>query len=164
MIKFVTELKKCCIMPYVEDSHWDGENWILLSDIKFSVDDKIYKIPAGFVTNFGSIPRIFRPMLNKMGKSLRAFAVHDWLYSYGVDIFGSQRECDKALYELSRLDDESWINANLINKGLLIGGWTCYNKNKPRIEKVSKSVIKYICKCNKFHAVPRKKFKKKKKK
>jgi hypothetical protein len=151
-------------MPYVKDSQWDGKNWILLSDIRFSIDNKVYNVPAGFITNFGSIPSVMRPVFNQMGKSLRAFAVHDWIYSQSVDVLEHQRDCDKVLYDLSRADGESWVKAKMINKGLLLGGWTHFKKIKPRIEKVSKSVIKYICKCNGFFAISRKYFKKKKKK
>jgi hypothetical protein len=130
---------------------WDGEHWILLSHLQVRMEDNsILTIPAGFKTNFGSIPRPVRSFLNRMGKSLRAFVVHDWLYSSNCGVKLSQRQCDEVLYNLGREDGESWCDAQAINKGLLFGGWTCYHKSNVKVEPVAESVIKFIANSNHY--------------
>ena len=140
-VKFVSRLKDFACVPYVKENKWDGENWILLSELVVRLSNgRNELIPAGFITNFGSIPKPCRSFLNRMGKSLRAFVVHDWFYSKGEGDY-KQRECDRILYDLSRLDGESWFDAQMINKGLAVGGWACYKKSEARKETVSKKPI-----------------------
>ena len=154
-VHFISRLKDFVCVPFVDGSgHWNGEDWVLLSHLMIRFGDgKLVTIPAGSVTNFGSLPRPVRPFLNRMGKSLRAYVVHDWLYSklpnrLGINL--SQRQCDKVLFDLSLEDNESWVSAQAINKGLLLGGWTHFKKSKPIVKPVSKSVIKYIIESNRY--------------
>lgn len=148
---FITPLKNFACVPYIKDGRWDGEHWITLSHIQVRMPDRrILTIPCGFKTNFGSIPKPVRPFLNRMGKSLRAFVVHDWLYSSNCGFDFKQRECDSILYTLGREDGESWFDAQAINKGLALGGWTCYDKSKVRVEPVSESVITAIATDNHY--------------
>ena len=150
-VHFITDLKNFACVPYIKNGKFDGENWILLSHVQARMEDnRILTIPAGFKTNFGSIPSPVRPFLNRMGKSLRAFVIHDWLYSLNCGFDIPQRKCDKILYSLGRDDGESWCDSQAINKGLLLGGWTCYKKSKPIIHPVSDSVIKFIANSNHF--------------
>jgi hypothetical protein len=85
-----------------------------------------------------------------MGKSLRAFVVHDWLYSIKCGYPMPQRKCDAILYQLGLQDGESWFDAQSINKGLALGGWTCYKKSKPIVKPVSRSVLVNICESNRY--------------
>ena len=148
---FITDLKDFACVPYIKKGKWDGENWITLSHLQVRMEDRrILTVPAGFKTNFGSIPRPVRPFLNRMGKSLRAFVVHDWLYSSNCGWDYKQRECDSILYDLGREEGESWCDSQAINKGLLLGGWTCYHKSKVRVEPVSECIIKAIANDNHY--------------
>jgi len=148
---FITPLKDFACVPYIKGDKWNGEHWITLSHVQVRMTDRrILTIPCGFKTNFGSIPSPVRGFLNRMGKSLRAFVVHDWLYSSNCGWEFTQRECDEILYLLSREDGESWCDAQAINKGLLLGGWTCFDKSKVRVEPVAESVIKSIANDNRY--------------
>lgn len=40
-----------------------------------------FTIPKGFLTDFGSIPRIFKPLFNPIGKEVPAYVLHDYLCS-----------------------------------------------------------------------------------
>lgn len=148
---FITDLKDFACVPYIKKGHWNGSDWITLTHIQVRMADRsILTIPAGFKTNFGSIPRPVRSFLNRMGKSLRAFVVHDWIYSSNCGLKLNQRECDEILYILGREDGESWIDAQAINKGLLLGGWACFDKSKVRVEPVAESVIRTIATDNHY--------------
>ena len=43
------------------------------------------KVPAGFRTDFASIPRFFWRLFNPAGKWRRAALIHDYLYSYAAN-------------------------------------------------------------------------------
>lgn len=142
------------IVPYVVGDKWDAEHWILLTTIVLKMaNGRILAIPAGFVTNFGSIPKALQSFLNKMGHSLLPFVLHDFLYSILLNEFAdfndyTQEECDDLLFDLGREFGESWCAAVAINTGLDIGGFTCYKKSEPIFEEVSESVLSYICHSN----------------
>mgnify|MGYP003626607069 CR=1 FL=1 len=148
-VHFITDLKEFACIPYVRKNVWDGEHWITLTELVVRLEDGArLVIPSGFVTNFGSIPKITKSILERMGKSLRAFVVHDWLYSKQLSIHYKQRVCDKILYDLSREDGESWWDAQMINKGLSVGGWYNFKNNLPKVEEVSFKVINTIARSN----------------
>lgn len=150
----ITDPRKIVISRFYENSKWDGERWILLTTVVIRLEDgRLLFIPAGFVTNFGSIPRFMRFMLDRMGKSIVAFVVHDWLYSILLDSWWpfndlSRSDCDHILYQLSIQDGESWTDAQLINKGLKLGGWACFKKSDPIMQQPKESVISYMAECN----------------
>jgi len=66
----------------------DGKNWILLEDFKF-YDDKIkgsandyywVEVEPRFMTDFASVPPIFRSLVSNWGKYGNAAVLHDYLY------------------------------------------------------------------------------------
>ena len=62
----------------VEDVN--GETWTLVRPLAYIDEDGTrYDVPAGFVTDFASIPRGFWNLYPKVGKHNRAAVVHDWL-------------------------------------------------------------------------------------
>ena len=81
----------------------DGHTWLLIEDFSYldvyetteddsrDYDDgprwKTNKItvPAGFTTDFASIPRFFWRILPPAGEYGKAAVIHDFLYQYGRD-------------------------------------------------------------------------------
>ena len=60
----------------------DGENWMLLHEMRYVAGngDVIY-VPAEFVTDFASVPWLFRRLFPPAtGKYRRAAALHDYIY------------------------------------------------------------------------------------
>jgi hypothetical protein len=62
----------------------DGRNWTLVEPFEYHIGTKesadIISVPAGFVTDFASIPFIFWSVLPFWGKYGKAAIVHDYLY------------------------------------------------------------------------------------
>ena len=62
----------------------DGRKWRLIRTFRYHVGSLgsgvVITIPAGFVTDFASSPRIFWPVLSPWGKWGKAAVVHDLLY------------------------------------------------------------------------------------
>jgi len=60
----------------------DGINWRVDEsyDFESAILDDIITVPAGFVTDFASIPRAFWCVLWPTGKYAKAAVIHDYLY------------------------------------------------------------------------------------
>ena len=63
----------------------DGDNWKVEEPFYYR-DNKLGKITvdAGFITDFGSIPRPFWNIISPYGKAGRGFVIHDQLYTFQV--------------------------------------------------------------------------------
>lgn len=59
----------------------DGEGeWELVEDLVYQGKRDIITIPAGFKTDFASVPRIFWNIFPPVGRHTKAAVVHDFLY------------------------------------------------------------------------------------
>lgn len=109
----------------VEESVRD---WQLLSPfaVLVTIGDKTYHIyvPAGFITDFASVPRIPLAFMLFGGIGDYAAVVHDWLYRNGLY---TREECDAIFWELLvYVDKTSVFRANLMRVGVRIGGASSY--------------------------------------
>ena len=114
----------------------DGRQWELLERIAWSGTYKgegcVIVVPAGFVTNLASVPRIFwRIAAPATGKHKRAAVFHDWLYGGGVMIYKDvlyylsdteQHIADGIFYTIMREDGVPSWRAWLMRTALKIGG------------------------------------------
>jgi hypothetical protein len=67
---------------------------------------RIVEVPAGFQTDFASVPRAFWRLIPPWGPYSPAAVVHDYLYTTGLV---SRAEADKIFLELmKRLDVPAW--------------------------------------------------------
>lgn len=80
MAKFITSLR----VEELEDNSADGRGtWQLLTLLAYKSDvaDTIFVVPAGFITDFASVPRIPIAYLLTGGTAHAAAVVHDFLYT-----------------------------------------------------------------------------------
>lgn len=78
-------------------AHDDGEHWTVLQSVHFitRVGERI-EIPAGYVTDFASVPRCLWAILPPTGRYLYAALIHDRLYG----LHNRRRvECDRIFRE-----------------------------------------------------------------
>ena len=149
-VKVITPLKKFVIVPFIKDGLWDGELWLTLSVVEFVLNGKKYSIPAGFITDFGSIPRLARMTIDRMGKAAIGFVIHDWLREEDEAAQPvSTKEADLALYEIGLQYGEGWYCMNKVYYSLRSFGWTA-NVGENEYGKVDIEVIKYICHSNRL--------------
>jgi len=147
--KLITPLKYLVIVPYQECGKWDGVNWLLLTDIVFSINDKEYKIKSGFVTDFGSIPRVARITIDRMGNAIMPFVIHDWLREEKENQQPvTTKEADLILYRLGLNCGESKYTMNKIYYTLRCLGWLA-NVGDNQYALVDPETIKYIIDCHK---------------
>lgn len=60
----------------------DGQNYKVLQEFDFASEEaeRIIRVPAGFVTDFASVPRFFWRVLPPTGQYGKAAVIHDYLY------------------------------------------------------------------------------------
>lgn len=66
----------------VKEEYQTG-GWVLMQELAYRGAFDRMVVPAGFVTDFASVPRVFWGLIPPYGKHTRAAVVHDWLYAMG---------------------------------------------------------------------------------
>lgn len=66
-------------------------NWLLLEPLVYEASEDLFTVPAGFHTDFASVPRLLRSIVSETGVHTRAAVLHDYL---GRDAGISQRDAD----------------------------------------------------------------------
>lgn len=90
---------------------------------KSEIASTIIKVPAGFVTDLASIPRLPFVYLILNGLADEAGVVHDYLYSIGMF---SRALSDKVLYEACLVTGVATWKASAIYAGVRVGGASHY--------------------------------------
>lgn len=83
MSSFTTPIALIDIANENLDIRWmDKNTWQLLVGFDFAsqVVERIIKVPAGFNTDFASIPKLFQNILSPTGPYAKAALTHDYLY------------------------------------------------------------------------------------
>ena len=149
-VKVITPLKSFVIVPFIKNGLWDGQRWLTLTAVEFVLNGKKYSIPAGFITDFGSIPRMARMTIDRMGKALIGFVIHDWIREEDESEQPvSTKDADLALYEIGLIYGEGWWCMNKVYYSLRSFGWTA-DVGENEYGKVDIEVIKYICHSNRL--------------
>jgi len=145
-VELITEPKFFVVGQFFYNGEWDGENWITLTKIEFTINLEKFTIPAGFVTDFASVPRIARGVVNRIGRGVIAYVIHDWLRK-DIQQEISTKTSDKALYKFMRLLGESRYNSKKVYYGLRMFGWAV-TIGPNQYSLIDPEVIEYINKSN----------------
>ena len=77
-------------------------------------------IPAGFVYDGASVPRVLSSIVPRFGGRYdRATALHDYLYTAGIL---SRKDSDKIFYKALRSDKVRWVQAKIMYFAVRIFG------------------------------------------
>jgi hypothetical protein len=84
-------------------------NWELREDLIVLDGYRNFRVPAGFIFDYASVPRIVRPLIQSTDLSTAPPAAHDWLYRNGGRVHAltgellhyQRHEADRLLYELA---------------------------------------------------------------
>lgn len=88
------EITKLSTMP-IDDKYWE-----VLEEYRYATTKGVVVVPKGFRTDYASVPKIFRNIINSYGKHGRAAVVHDWLYSAECPLNLTREEADKIFLEI----------------------------------------------------------------
>lgn len=129
------------LTPIKTETLDDGYHWKLLEKFVYDAGEIGSKdniiVPAGFITDMGSVPRIFWNILSPWGKASKAFILHDYLYSTEKR---SRLVSDAILLEAMEVLGVNWFQRKLIYNGVRMGGWIAWKKNRKKA--VSQNEIK----------------------
>lgn len=87
-------------------------------------------VPAGFDTDYASIPRIFWSIYPPDGSYAPAAVVHDWLY-WSQDF--TRDESDRVFYEAMTALGVPWLRRQIIYRAVRLGGWAPWGKRARQI-------------------------------
>lgn len=65
----------------VEQCADDPNRWLLLTDLTYRARWETFRVPAGFTTDFASVPRVLWWLVPPYASWLWAALVHDWLWA-----------------------------------------------------------------------------------
>ena len=108
----------------------DGKRYQLIQPFVFRVDSSEIVIPVNFWTDWASIPRPARALLDRDGPWARAALAHDFVYF--LTYRNNRRHCDDILYFGMVADGVGCLARHTIHKAVQIGGgwtWDRYAKN-----------------------------------
>jgi hypothetical protein len=112
----LAEFKSTLKVEAVDDSHWRLlDRFIYDSDV---AGERII-VPAGYVTDFASVPRIPIAYLLFGGRANAAATIHDWLYTTGIF---PKCVADGVFYEAMRASGLRWDRAWWMWLGVAWGG------------------------------------------
>lgn len=129
----------------------DGRRWRLAKGFTYHVGSKysrdIIRVPAGFITDFASVPRIFWSLISSWGKHGKAAVVHDWLYRSGMR---SRKKADEIFLEGMLVLGVNKIKAYIMYWAVRLFGGPAYNPPEnlcpyvhTRWRKIMGKIIKY---------------------
>lgn len=108
------------------------DEWELVEPLDYySLHHKMaIAVPAGFVMDLASIPRLLTPLFPTHGKYTRAAVVHDWLYANKGIIQGrelSRKECDCIFEDAMTELGVGWLKRKTMYAAVRAGGWMAWN-------------------------------------
>lgn len=87
-----------------------------------------YEVPAGFRTDFGSVPRPIWAVLHPLD-AIRAFVLHDWLYAQGIT---TRAAADHFMLGVMRDTGVPEEKRGLAYAGVRVGSWWAWRKHARR--------------------------------
>lgn len=131
----------------LELEYLDGRNWKVTSDFYYDTDVPLagvpvthtqfcdrfegraqgwrrIQIPAGFITDFASIPRVLWSILPPTGGYGKAAVVHDRLYR--TPGLCTRAQADAVLKEAMQFLQVGWWTRQVIYAGVRVGGGSSY--------------------------------------
>lgn len=109
------------------------ERWVLLSPLVFYSDVLAHEIrvPAGFVTDFASVPRVPVAFMLTGNAAHAAAVIHDYLYSSTIC---TRAQADAVFEEAMAATKQPWWRRKLMWAGVRLFGGAPYNEDQKALE------------------------------
>lgn len=109
----------------------DGREWKLIQAFRYWHDDgtlpgRSFTVPAGFETDFASVPRFFWRVFPPTGRYGKAAVLHDFLYRTGAV---PRREADAIFFDAMKSLGVFFPTRWLMWLAVRVFGWTAYRKS-----------------------------------
>ena len=116
----------------------DSTKWKLVQPFRYWIQElhkgPVITVPAGFVTDFASIPQMFWSVLPPWGKYGKAAVVHDYLYQTALC---PRDECDEVFLEAMEVLGVPYITRKTMYYAVRMFGqiaWDNHRKNDKKEE------------------------------
>lgn len=98
------------VFPYKLDAEYvDGKNWKLINDFSYiDRDNGEILVPAGFVTDFASIPKVFWSTFGAPSNYAPSATIHDYICRNKIF---NRNKCDQIFYRAMIDSDVNYITA-----------------------------------------------------
>jgi hypothetical protein len=120
----------------------DGRLWCVDRSFRYyltwpppEIDPEFVDVAVGFITDFGSVPRIGRFLIDPVGKGGKPFVVHDKLYRAPVVRVGdrtaraiTRAECDQILRDAMKAAGVNLAERDLVYRMVRLGGAASWNR------------------------------------
>lgn len=119
-------------MPFqskLQTEEHTASTYSLLCDLVYEARDQVFVVPAGYITDFASIPASFRWLLERIGIHQKAAVVHDYLLTDRINhedpaMAVSSRDADgifrRILRELDVPFSTRWVMWAAVRLGALV--------------------------------------------
>ena len=106
----------------------DGQEFLLDQDFVWTIGSTTTSIvvPAGFVTDYASIPPALRGILAKQGRYSRAALLHDFLYWSQLC---TRAQSDNLLMIAMKESGVRWRDREAVYRGVDLGGGSAWRQN-----------------------------------
>lgn len=113
----------------------DWKTWVLESKAVWQGEEEVVTVPSGFMTDFASIPWLFRWwQTGGVGPQRIAAYFHDYLYSSQDSV--SRRKSDQIFRQvMADVDNDTWRAAfrrNAMYYALRVGGWLAWRSGQKK--------------------------------
>ena len=114
----------------------DGE-WILTKPLVVETSLGEFTVPAGFTTDFVSVPKHLRSVVGQVGRAVKPAVFHDYCYVYAPTLPGTNERMSKLQAEdlFKELMTETGVSPWkrwLIHRAVLWFGHSAWNANRER--------------------------------
>lgn len=113
----------------------DGKTWKVTEEFIYRIGDEnspnLIHVPAGFETDFASVPRFFWRILPPTGEYGKAAVVHDYLYATHQESGITKKDVDKIFLEaMGVLGVDEWKRQSMYWAVKLFGfaAWRSHEK------------------------------------
>lgn len=107
-----------------------GTRWELINTFKYTGNEDTFEVPAGFTTDFASVPRVFVWLLPRYGQWTQAAVLHDYLWDRAeageMSKFDADGIFNRALRELGVPYLRRWVMWTAVRWAA--GPWTWLSK------------------------------------
>lgn len=103
------------------------QGWILVAPLTYVGASEEFLVPAGFATDFASVPRLLWGILPPYGRHTRAAVVHDWLYATG---YLPRAEADGVFRRIMRECHVGRLRRWTMYLALRLFGWVAWRAHR----------------------------------
>ena len=107
------------------------QKWKLLESFEYHVkkypSKEIIKVPAGFITDFASVPKIFQHIIKPDGKHSKADVIHDYCYVTGIY---SKFKADRIFLEAMKVLHVKFWKRQVMFYAVLLFGFVAWYKHR----------------------------------